>query len=178
LLVDYALATAAGGLRATSRWVCRLAGGCFLAMVVPALLYGGLSFTNSGVAALPSCQAPPGQGTQRVAPRAGQHRLDAKVEQIKQTLKREGAPEHARPAWAQVRAAADRVVGIGCRCFAVRRYQRDLHYSPCCGRRPVRSSTSLLITVITGASWWRRREAFRRDDRLQVDAAFGPAESG
>src|ERR1039458_1171875 len=92
LLVDYALATAAGGAQSNLalglpawRWM-------FLAMVVPALLYGGLAFTIPEsprylIAKRRLDEA--GSVLRRVL---GNIDLDAKVEQIKQTLKREGRP--------------------------------------------------------------------------------------
>ena len=92
LLVDYALATAAGGAQSNLalglpawRWM-------FMAMVVPALLYGGLAFTIPEsprylVAKRRLDEA--GSVLRRVL---GNIDLDAKVEQIKETLKREGRP--------------------------------------------------------------------------------------
>src|ERR1039458_7334553 len=92
LLVDYALATAAGGAQSNLalglpawRWM-------FLAMVVPALLSGGLAFTIPEsprylIAKRRLDEA--GSVLRRVL---GNIDLDAKVEQIKQTLKREGRP--------------------------------------------------------------------------------------
>src|SRR6202049_2310650 len=78
LLVDYALDTAAGGVLKNLAGLGAL-GGVFPAVDVPgdggsrtAVRRAGVH--DSGVAALPGCQATPGRGAQRAATRAGQHR--------------------------------------------------------------------------------------------------------
>jgi SP family sugar:H+ symporter-like MFS transporter len=92
LLVDYALDTAAGGSSKTLwlgleawRWM-------FLAMVVPALLYGGLAFT---IPESPRYLVAKGRldEARKVLRRVlGNIDIGAKVAQIKETLQREGRP--------------------------------------------------------------------------------------
>jgi MFS transporter, SP family, sugar:H+ symporter len=91
LLVDYAFDTAAGGSLknlaglAAWRWM-------FLAMVVPALLYGGLAFTipESPRYLVAKQRLDEARGVLRRV--LGDIDLGAKVAQIKETLQREGRP--------------------------------------------------------------------------------------
>jgi SP family sugar:H+ symporter-like MFS transporter len=153
LLVDYALATAAGGAQSNLalglpawRWM-------FMAMVVPALLYGGLAFTIPEsprylVAKRRLDEA--GSVLRRVL---GNIDLDAKVEQIKQTLKREGRPSMRDLRGPRFGLLPIVWVGIGLSVFQqFVGINVIFYYSTVLWQAAgFSSSTSLLITVITGA---------------------------
>jgi SP family sugar:H+ symporter-like MFS transporter len=91
LLVDYALDTAAGGSLknlaglAAWRWM-------FLAMVVPALLYGGLAFTIPESPRYLVAKQRLDEARSVLRRVLGDIDLGAKVAQIKETLQREGRP--------------------------------------------------------------------------------------
>ena len=91
LLVDYALDTAAGGSLknlaglAAWRWM-------FLAMVVPALLYGGLAFTIPESPRYLVAKSRLDEARSVLRRVLGDIDLGAKVAQIKETLQREGRP--------------------------------------------------------------------------------------
>jgi SP family sugar:H+ symporter-like MFS transporter len=91
LLVDYALDTAAGGSLknlaglAAWRWM-------FLAMVVPALLYGGLAFTIPESPRYLIAKSRVDEARSVLRRVLGDIDLGAKVAQIKETLQREGRP--------------------------------------------------------------------------------------
>src|ERR1035441_4795056 len=153
LLVDYALATAAGGAQSNLalglpawRWM-------FMAMVVPALLYGGLAFTIPEsprylVAKRRLDEA--GSVLRRVL---GNIDLDAKVEQIKQTLKREGRPSMRDLRGPRFGLLPIVWVGIGLSVFQqFVGINVIFYYSTVLWQAAgFSSSTSLQITVITGA---------------------------
>ena len=153
LLVDYALATAAGGAQSNLalglpawRWM-------FMAMVVPALLYGGLAFTIPEsprylVAKRRLDEA--GSVLRRVL---GNIDLDAKVEQIKETLKREGRPSMRDLRGPRFGLLPIVWVGIGLSVFQqFVGINVIFYYSTVLWQAAgFSSSTSLLITVITGA---------------------------
>ena len=92
LLVDYALDTAAGGSSKNLglgleawRWM-------FLAMVVPALVYGGLAFTIPESPRYLVAKSRVDEARSVLRRVLGNIDLDRKVEQIKETLQREGRP--------------------------------------------------------------------------------------
>src|SRR3954463_14781238 len=151
LLADYALATAAGGSEqpfwlglAAWRWM-------FLAMTVPALIYGGLSLT---IPESPRYLVSRGRLTEamRVLRRVlGDVDVDAKVEQIRQTLNVE-----RRPRLADVRGPALGLmpivwVGIGLSIFQQFVGINVIFYYSSVLWQAVgfSESSSLVITVIT-----------------------------
>jgi SP family sugar:H+ symporter-like MFS transporter len=151
LLVDYALDTAAGGALknlgglAAWRWM-------FLAMVVPALVYGGLAFT---IPESPRYLVAKGRLEEagRVLRRVlGDIDLGAKVAQIKETLQREG-----RPSMRDLRGPALGLLPIVWVGIALSVFQQFVginvifYYSSVLWQAAGFSeSDSLLITVITG----------------------------
>jgi SP family sugar:H+ symporter-like MFS transporter len=153
LLVDYALATAAGGAQSNLalglpawRWM-------FLAMVVPALLYGGLAFTIPESPRYLVAKRHLDEARSVLRRVLGNIDLDAKVEQIKQTLKREGRPSMRDLRGPRFGLLPIVWVGIGLSMFQqFVGINVIFYYSTVLWQAAgFSSSTSLLITVITGA---------------------------
>src|ERR1017187_6000760 len=153
LLVDYALATAAGGAASNLalglpawRWM-------FLAMVVPALLYGGLAFTIPESPRYLVAQRRLDEARSVLRRVLGNIDLDAKVEQIKETLKREGRPSIRDLRGPRFGLLPIVWVGIGLSVFQqFVGINVIFYYSTVLWQAAgFSSSTSLLITVITGA---------------------------
>jgi MFS transporter, SP family, sugar:H+ symporter len=153
LLVDYALATAAGGAASNLglgleawRWM-------FIAMVVPALLYGGLAFTIPESPRYLVAKRRLDEARSVLRRVLGSIDLDAKVEQIKQTLKREGRPSMRDLRGPRFGLLPIVWVGIGLSVFQqFVGINVIFYYSTVLWQAAgFSSSTSLLITVITGA---------------------------
>ena len=153
LLVDYALATAAGGAQSNLalglvawRWM-------FLAMVVPALLYGGLAFTIPESPRYLVAKSHLDEARSVLRRVLGNIDLDAKVEQIKQTLNREGRPSMRDLRGPRFGLLPIVWVGIGLSVFQqFVGINVIFYYSTVLWQAAgFSSSTSLLITVITGA---------------------------
>jgi SP family sugar:H+ symporter-like MFS transporter len=153
LLVDYALATAAGGAQSNLvlglpawRWM-------FLAMVVPALLYGGLAFTIPESPRYLIAKRRLDEAASVLRRVLGNIDLDAKVEQIKETLKREGRPSMRDLRGPRFGLLPIVWVGIGLSVFQqFVGINVIFYYSTVLWQAAgFSSSTSLLITVITGA---------------------------
>jgi len=153
LLVDYALATAAGGAASNLglgleawRWM-------FIAMVVPALLYGGLAFTIPESPRYLVAKRRLDEARSVLRRVLGNIDLDAKVEQIKQTLKREGRPSMRDLRGPRFGLLPIVWVGIGLSVFQqFVGINVIFYYSTVLWQAAgFSSSTSLLITVITGA---------------------------
>ena len=153
LLADYALETAAGGSSKTLwlgleawRWM-------FLAMVVPALLYGGLAFTIPESPRYLVAKRHLDEARSVLRRVLGNIDLDAKVEQIKETLKREGRPSIRDLRGPRFGLLPIVWVGIGLSVFQqFVGINVIFYYSTVLWQAAgFSSSTSLLITVITGA---------------------------
>jgi SP family sugar:H+ symporter-like MFS transporter len=153
LLVDYALATAAGGSEknlwlglAAWRWM-------FLAMVVPALLYGGLAFTIPESPRYLIAKRRVDEARSVLRRVLGDIDLGAKVAQIKETLQREG-----RPSMRDLRGPRFGLLPIVWVGIALSVFQQFVginvifYYSSVLWQAAGFSeSSSLIITVITGA---------------------------
>jgi MFS transporter, SP family, sugar:H+ symporter len=153
LLVDYVLATAAGGAQSNLalglpawRWM-------FLAMVVPALLYGGLAFTIPESPRYLVAKRRLDEARSVLRRVLGNIDLDAKVEQIKETLTREGRPSMRDLRGPRFGLLPIVWVGIGLSVFQqFVGINVIFYYSTVLWQAAgFSSSTSLLITVITGA---------------------------
>ena len=127
LLVDYVFATVAGGSTESRGWGCQAWRWMFLAMAIPAIVYGVLSLTHPRVAALPHrhLRIPEAaRGPDHDARAAG---LEVRIERIQRLAPAEHKPSFKDLQSARGRPAADRLdrhpaVGLP----AVRRDQRDL----------------------------------------------------
>jgi MFS transporter, SP family, sugar:H+ symporter len=152
LLVDYAIDTAAGGSLknlaglAAWRWM-------FLAMVVPALLYGGLAFTIPESPRYLVANGHVDEARSVLRRVLGDIDLGAKVAQIKETLQREG-----RPGMRDLRGPAFGLLPIVWVGIALSVFQQFVginvifYYSSVLWQAAGFSeSDSLIITVITGA---------------------------
>jgi SP family sugar:H+ symporter-like MFS transporter len=153
LLVDYALETAAGGSEknlwlglAAWRWM-------FLAMVVPALLYGGLASTIPESPRYLVAKRRFEEARSVLRRVLGDIDLGAKVEQIKETLQREG-----RPSMRDLRGPRFGLLPIVWVGIALSVFQQFVginvifYYSSVLWQAAGFSeSSSLIITVITGA---------------------------
>jgi len=153
LLVDYALATAAGGAASNLalglpawRWM-------FLAMVVPALLYGGLAFTIPESPRYLVAKRRLDEARSVLRRVLGNIDLGAKVEQIKETLQREG-----RPSMRDLRGPRFGLLPIVWVGIALSVFQQFVginvifYYSSVLWQAAgFTESDSLIITVITGA---------------------------
>jgi SP family sugar:H+ symporter-like MFS transporter len=153
LLADYALATAAGGAQSNLalgldawRWM-------FLAMVVPALLYGGLAFTIPESPRYLIAKRRLDEARSVLRRVLGNIDLDEKVAQIKETLKREGRPSMRDLRGPRFGLLPIVWVGIGLSVFQqFVGINVIFYYSTVLWQAAgFSSSTSLLITVITGA---------------------------
>jgi SP family sugar:H+ symporter-like MFS transporter len=153
LLVDYALATAAGGAQSNLalglpawRWM-------FLAMVVPALLYGGLAFTIPESPRYLVAKRRLDEARSVLRRVLGDIDLGAKVEQIKETLKREGRPSMRDLRGPRFGLLPIVWVGIGLSVFQqFVGINVIFYYSTVLWQAAgFSASNSLLITVITGA---------------------------
>ena len=153
LLVDYALATAAGGAASNLalglpawRWM-------FLAMVVPALLYGGLAFTIPESPRYLVAKRHLDEARSVLRRVLGNIDLDAKVEQIKETLQREGRPSMRDLRGPRFGLLPIVWVGIGLSMFQQFVGINVIFYysSVLWQAAGFSASNSLLITVITGA---------------------------
>jgi MFS transporter, SP family, sugar:H+ symporter len=153
LLVDYALATAAGGAASNLalglpawRWM-------FMAMVVPALLYGGLAFTIPESPRYLVAKRRLDEAASVLRRVLGNIDLDAKVEQIKETLKREGRPSIRDLRGPRFGLLPIVWVGIGLSVFQqFVGINVIFYYSTVLWQAAgFSASNSLLITVITGA---------------------------
>ena len=153
LLVDYALATAAGGAASNLalglpawRWM-------FMAMVVPALLYGGLAFTIPESPRYLVAKRHLDEARSVLRRVLGNIDLDAKVEQIKETLKREGRPSIRDLRGPRFGLLPIVWVGIGLSVFQqFVGINVIFYYSTVLWQAAgFSASNSLLITVITGA---------------------------
>jgi SP family sugar:H+ symporter-like MFS transporter len=151
LLVDYALDTAAGGSLknlaglAAWRWM-------FLAMVVPALLYGGLAFTIPESPRYLVAKSRLDEARSVLRRVLGDIDLGAKVAQIKDTLQREG-----RPGIRDLRGPAFGLLPIVWVGIALSVFQQFVginvifYYSSVLWQAAgFTESDSLIITVITG----------------------------
>jgi MFS transporter, SP family, sugar:H+ symporter len=153
LLVDYELATAAGGSEADLglgleawRWM-------FLSMVVPALVYGGLAFTIPESPRYLVAKQRLDEARNVLRRVLGKIDLDAKVAQIKETLQREG-----RPGMRDLRGPRFGLLPIVWVGIALSVFQQFVginvifYYSTVLWQAAgFTESNSLLITVITGA---------------------------
>jgi SP family sugar:H+ symporter-like MFS transporter len=153
LLVDYALATAAGGSQSNLglglvawRWM-------FLSMVVPALLYGGLAFTIPESPRYLVAKRRLDEARSVLRRVLGNIDLGAKVEQIKETLQREG-----RPSIRDLRGPRFGLLPIVWVGIALSVFQQFVginvifYYSSVLWQAAgFNESNSLIITVITGA---------------------------
>jgi MFS transporter, SP family, sugar:H+ symporter len=153
LLVDYALETAAGGSEknlalglAAWRWM-------FLAMVVPAVLYGGLAFTIPESPRYLVAKSRLDEARSVLRSVLGDIDLGAKVAQIKATLQREG-----RPSMRDLRGPRFGLLPIVWVGIALSMFQQFVginvifYYSSVLWQAAGFSeSSSLIITVITGA---------------------------
>jgi MFS transporter, SP family, sugar:H+ symporter len=153
LLADYALETAAGGSEKTLglgleawRWM-------FLAMVVPALLYGGLAFTIPESPRYLVAKRRLDEARSVLRRVLGNIDLGAKVEQIKETLQREG-----RPSMRDLRGPRFGLLPIVWVGIALSVFQQFVginvifYYSSVLWQAAgFTESDSLIITVITGA---------------------------
>jgi SP family sugar:H+ symporter-like MFS transporter len=153
LLVDYALETAAGGSEKNLwlglpawRWM-------FLAMVIPAVLYGGLAFTIPESPRYLVAKRRFDEARIVLRRVLGDIDLGAKVEQIKETLQREG-----RPSMRDLRGPRFGLLPIVWVGIALSVFQQFVginvifYYSSVLWQAAGFSeSSSLIITVITGA---------------------------
>jgi MFS transporter, SP family, sugar:H+ symporter len=153
LLADYALETAAGGSEKTLalgleawRWM-------FLAMVVPAVLYGGLAFTIPESPRYLVAKRRFDEARSVLRRVLGNIDLGAKVEQIKETLQREG-----RPSMRDLRGPRFGLLPIVWVGIALSVFQQFVginvifYYSSVLWQAAgFTESDSLIITVITGA---------------------------
>jgi len=153
LLVDYALDTAAGGSSKNLglgleawRWM-------FLAMIVPALVYGGLAFTIPESPRYLIAKSRVDEARSVLRRVLGNIDLGAKVEQIKETLKREG-----RPGMRDLRGPRFGLLPIVWVGIALSVFQQFVginvifYYSSVLWQAAgFTESDSLIITVITGA---------------------------
>jgi MFS transporter, SP family, sugar:H+ symporter len=153
LLVDYALASAAGGSQSNLglglvawRWM-------FLSMVVPALLYGGLAFTIPESPRYLVAKRRLDEARSVLRRVLGNIDLGAKVEQIKETLQREG-----RPSIRDLRGPRFGLLPIVWVGIALSVFQQFVginvifYYSSVLWQAAgFNESNSLIITVITGA---------------------------
>jgi MFS transporter, SP family, sugar:H+ symporter len=153
LLADYALETAAGGSEKNLwlgleawRWM-------FLAMVVPALLYGGLAFTIPESPRYLVAKRRLDEARSVLRRVLGNIDLSAKVAQIKETLQREG-----RPSMRDLRGPRFGLLPIVWVGIALSVFQQFVginvifYYSSVLWQAAgFTESDSLIITVITGA---------------------------
>ena len=153
LLVDYAVAAAAGGSQSNFalglvawRWM-------FLSMVVPALLYGGLAFTIPESPRYLVAKRRLDEARSVLRRVLGNIDLGAKVEQIKETLQREG-----RPSIRDLRGPRFGLLSIVWVGIALSVFQQFVginvifYYSSVLWQAAgFTESDSLIITVITGA---------------------------
>ena len=153
LLVDYALATAAGGAQSNLalglpawRWM-------FMAMVVPALLYGGLAFTIPESPRYLVAKSRLEEASRVLRRVLGDIDLGAKVTQIKETLQREGRPSMRDLRGPRFGLLPIVWVGIGLSVFQqFVGINVIFYYSTVLWQAAgFSASNSLLITVITGA---------------------------
>jgi SP family sugar:H+ symporter-like MFS transporter len=152
LLVDYALATAAGGSEKDLglgleawRWM-------FVAMVVPAVLYGGLAFTIPESPRYLVAKGRLDEARSVLRRVLGEIDLDQKVAQIKETLEHEG-----RPGMRDLRGPAFGLLPIVWVGIALSVFQQFVginvifYYSSVLWQAAgFTESNSLLISVITG----------------------------